>query len=315
MTMKRREFIATSTGALVGSGVLAGMVSRPGSVKDAIIDIHQHADYHGRNAEDLLVHQRAMGVTKTILLPAGRPVNAPSTHNGMANGLQAKATGNEVCYGLATDHPREFYFAANEVPDLPDATTEVEKYLKLGAKLIGESKFGVACDSPEMQRLYQLAQEYDVPILLHWQHEMYNYGFERFYKMLEKYPRVNFLGHAQTWWANIGKEHTDQKVLYPKSHVTPGGLTDRYLKDYSNIYGDLSAASGLNALLRDEEHARAFLDRHQDKLLYGSDCADNAGAGDGCDGSKIIAAIRRLAPDRKAERKILWRNANRLFRF
>ena len=33
-------------------------------------------------------------------------------------------------------------------------------------------------------------------------------------------------------------------------------ITDRLLSDYPNMYGDMSAGSGLNALLRDEEHAR-----------------------------------------------------------
>ena len=37
-----------------------------------------------------------------------------------------------------------------------------------------------------------------------------------------------------------------------------GSSTDRYLSDYPNMYGDLSAGSGLNALKRDEEHAREF---------------------------------------------------------
>ena len=137
------------------------------------------------------------------------------------------------------------------MPDLPDAAQEIEKYLKLGGVAIAELKFGVECDSPEMQKLYELAAEYRVPVLMHWQHKMYNYGFERFYIMLEKYPKTTFIGHAQTWWANIDKNHSDQSVLYPKGKVTPGGLTDRYLSDYPNMYGDLSAGSGLNAL-----HAR-----------------------------------------------------------
>src|SRR5262249_61450840 len=66
--------------------------------------------------------------------------------------------------------------------------------------------------------------------------------------------------------------------------------------DYPNMYADMSAGSGLNALLRDEDHARAFLKRQQNKLLYGSDCNDRDGAGEKCSGSQQIAAIRRLAP-------------------
>lgn len=56
---------------------------------------------------------------------------------------------------------------------------------------------------------------------------MYNYGFERFHTMLERHPKTLFIGHAQTWWANIDKNHTNQAVLYPKGKVAPGGLTDR----------------------------------------------------------------------------------------
>ncbi|HYH57205.1 MAG TPA: amidohydrolase family protein, partial [Anseongella sp.] len=118
----------------------------------------------------------------------------------------------------------------------------------------------------------------------------------------------------QTWWANIDKNHLDQKILYPKTKVTGGGLTDRLLSDYPNMYGDLSAGSGLNSLLRDDDHARKFLKRHQDKLLYGSDCNDAAGQGEKCSGAGTIEAIRRLSPSRKVERKILYRNAKKLFR-
>jgi hypothetical protein len=76
----------------------------------------------------------------------------------------------------------------------------------------------------------------------------------------------------------------------------------------------MSAGSGLNALLRDEDHARGFLDRHQNKLPYGSDCNDRDGKGERCSGSKQIESIRRLAPSKAAERKILYENSKRLFR-
>jgi hypothetical protein len=119
---------------------------------------------------------------------------------------------------------------------------------------------------------------------------------------------VNFIGHAQTWWGNIDKNH-NQTEMYPKTPVTPGGITDRLLSDYSNMYGDMSAGSGLNSMLRDEAHARDFLERHQSKLMFGSDCSDRKAGSADCLGVKIIAAIRRLAPSRQVERKILFGNA------
>jgi predicted TIM-barrel fold metal-dependent hydrolase len=186
-----------------------------------IIDIHQHLGYSGRSDEVLLSHQLAMGVTKTILLPAGRPAKTASTHDGRSNGLEAQCLGNEFCYRFAKAYPRHYLFAVCEVPDLPDAAQEIEKYLKFGGVAIAELKFGVECDSPEMQKLYELAADYRVTVLMHWQHKMYNYGFEQFHTMLAKYPRTTFIGHAQTWWANIDKNYSDQSVLYPTKARSP----------------------------------------------------------------------------------------------
>jgi predicted TIM-barrel fold metal-dependent hydrolase len=307
--MTRREFVEAA-----GVLVAGGMLRREEAVAAAepIIDIHQHLGYSGRPDAVLLTHQRAMGATTTILLPAGRSVSTASTHDGVSNGLQAQCLGNEPCRQFAKAHAAGFRFGANEVPDVKGATREIERYLKLGGVVIAEQKFGVECDSAEMQRIFEVAQAHNVPVLMHWQFEMYNYGFERFYKMLEKFPRVNFLGHAQTWWGHIDKNHTDQTVMYPKGPVTRGGLTDRYLSDYPNMFGDLSAGSGLNALTRDEAFAKDFIGRHQDKLIYGSDCNDLDGTR--CQGAQTIAAIRRLAPSKAVERKLLHANAKKLFR-
>jgi predicted TIM-barrel fold metal-dependent hydrolase len=311
--LSRRDFLG-------GSGLLALTCAAEGcrelgsATSEPIIDIHQHLNYSGRSDEDLLAHQRAMGIATTILLPAGRPLNSASTHDGISNGLQAKCAGSQACHQFARAHRDEYRAGANEVPDIPEATREIRHWLRRGAVVIGEQKFGVECDSPEMRRVYELAANFQVPVLMHWQFKMYNYGFERFHKILESYPRTTFIGHAQTWWANIDRNHADQAVLYPKGKVTPGGLTDRYLSDYPNMFGDLSAGSGLNAFTRDEDHAREFIARHQEKLMFGSDCDDRVGAGAACSGSQMIAAVKRLSSTRKIERKLLYENAKRVFR-
>lgn len=311
--MKRRTFLATSGLAALDVAVRGYQTSNPPPGAEPIIDIHQHLGYSGRPDSVLLEHQRTMGATRTILLPAGRPLSIGSTHYGASNGLDAKALGNDACYDFARARPKEYLFGANEVPDIDAAVEEIERFLKRGAVIIGEQKFGVDCDSLSMQKIYQLAQSFGVPVLMHWQFERYNLGFERFHRMLDRYPTVKFIGHAQTWWANIDKGHSDQTVLYPKGPVTRGGLTDRYLADYPNMYGDLSAGSGLNALTRDEDFTREFLTRHQDKLIYGSDCSDHDGAGPKCQGSQIIHSIRRMSASKTIERKLLFENAKRVF--
>jgi predicted TIM-barrel fold metal-dependent hydrolase len=307
--LNRRDFIKKSSIAL--SSLTLGF---PSFEKEPIIDIHQHTDYAGRSHEDLIHHQRTMGITHTILLPAGTPSFGSSTHFGKSNGLQAKCSGNDVCLDMAQRFPGEFYFGANEVPDIENAAEEIETYLKKGAKVIGELKFGVEADSKPMKKIYRLAQEYDVPVLLHWQFQMYTYGYENFHKVLKKYPKVNFIGHAQSWWANIDKNHIDQSSLYPKGKVTAGGITDRLLGDYPNMYADMSAGSGLNAILRDEEHYKGFIQRHQDKLLYGSDCDDKVGVGTACTGIQTLEKVKELSGNKQVERKILYENAKKLFK-
>jgi predicted TIM-barrel fold metal-dependent hydrolase len=272
------------------------------AAQQTIVDLHQHTNYHGRTDEQLIAHQRTMGVSRTVLLPAGSKY-----------GLAAGCGGNDTVVRLARAYPKEFFYFANELPDLPETRAVIEKYLKLGAIGIGEQKFPVDCDSKPMRLIAEIAKAHNVPVLMHFQHETYNMGFERFHKMLERYPTVNFIGHAQTWWGNIDKNH-QQSVMYPKGSVTPGGITDRLLADYPNVYGDLSAGSALNALRRDEDHAREFLKRHQGKLLFGSDCEDTEGKGTKCIGVQQLETIRRLAPDATAIRKILYGNAARVLK-
>ncbi len=291
--MTRRVFLAASSASLVLSAPPAS---------ETIIDIHQHTNYSGRSDEELVKHQREMGVSRTVLLPAGSKY-----------GLAADAGGNDSVVKLAREHPMEFVYFANELPDIPETRSVLQKYLKSGAIGIGEQKFPVEADSKSIDSIADIAQEFGVPVLLHFEHGHYNLGFERFHKVVERHPRVKFIGHAQTWWANIDKspEATD---MYPKGKVAAGGITDRLLTDYSNVFGDLSAGSGLNSMLRDEDHARGFLDRHQDKLLFGSDCNDRQANGDKCLGGKIIVAIRRLAPNESAKQKIFSRNASQLLK-
>ena len=288
-TLSRRTFLA-----LAGAGLARAA--------EPVIDIHQHTNYSGRTDEQLIAHQRTMGIAKSVLLPAGS-----------TGGLAAGAGGNDTVVAIGRRFPGEYKFFANELPDIPETKTVLEKFLKAGAIGIGEQKFHVECDSKAMQLVAAIAAHHGVPVLMHFQHETYNLGFARFHRLLEKFPTVNFIGHAQTWWGNIDKNH-QQAVMYPKGPVAGGGITDRLLADYANVYGDLSAGSGLNALLRDEDHAREFLKRHQDKLIYGSDCSDRDGAGQTCSGSQQLAAIRRLAPDDQAVRKMLSLNAARVMK-
>ena len=133
--------------------------------------------------------------------------------------------------------------------------------------------------------MYSLAAELTVPILIHFQEVthtstegFFNAGFARFDKILQAYPKTRFVGHADAFWANVSKGYANDKD-YPSGPIQRGGITDRWLPDYPNLFGDLSANSGNNALSRDPEFTPEFLVRHQDKLHFGSDCNCTDGKG------------------------------------
>jgi len=69
--------------------------------------------------------------------------------------------------------------------------------------------------------------------------------------------------------------HNLDKFLDSKGKVVPGGKLMEMMRRYSNLYGDISAGSGCNALKRDPDFAMEFLTEFQDRILYARDYFDN----------------------------------------
>src|SRR2546426_12532716 len=113
-----RRTLLTGCAACAASALLAAAHAdeRPTTAPaEPIIDIHQHTTYSGRPNDALFHHQKRMGVTQTILLPSGSPVDTPSTLKGKANGLYAGAGPIDTVIPIVQSHPSEYFFFANEV--------------------------------------------------------------------------------------------------------------------------------------------------------------------------------------------------------
>ena len=98
--------------------------------------------------------------------------------------------------------------------------------------------------------------------------------------------------------------------------IKPGGVTDRFLGEYPNLYADLSANSGNNLLTRDPEFAARFIERHQNKLMFGSDCpcTDGHGGGSGrCIARATLTQLKHMATP-EIFRKIVWENGPRVLK-
>src|SRR5690606_39089224 len=125
-------------------------------------------------------------------------------------------------------------------------------------------------------KVYAACGRLGLPVLFHADHLICSDapGFPGLERMLATYPDTVFIGHAVRFWADVSGDATPDQFhisVYAEGPVAPGGATDRLLREYPNLYGDLSARSGLNALTRDPAFSLDFLERHQDKLLFGTD--------------------------------------------
>jgi hypothetical protein len=144
---------------------------------------------------------------------------------------------------------------------------------------------------------------------------------------LKAYPKTTFIGHADAFWANISADYANQDA-YPSGKIVRGGITDKLLGDYANLYGDLAANSGNNALSRDPEFTPGFLQRHQDKLIFGSDCSCSDGKGGGisqannpaaarlagkCVARETLALLKKTASP-QLFRTLTWDNAHRVYK-
>jgi len=273
--LNRRQFLGV-VGASVSLPAFAGREPQTSEWVSPVFDLHFHM--RGQPAQNL-AHLDGAGIAKANLL-----TRATSAEQVAA--VQAAAPG------------RFIWFASADVAQ-PAGIDPLSQAVTNGARGFGEMKFHYATDGPEFRRAYALAAELNVPILIHFQEVdhfdnegKWSPGFAtNFERILKEFPKTTFIGHADAFWANVSADYHNE-AAYPSGPLVRGGITDKLLADYPNLYGDLSANSGNNMLSRDAEFTRDFLRRHQDKLMFGSDCGCTDGHGGGVSQGNNPAAAR-----------------------
>lgn len=215
---------------------------------------------------------------------------------GIDRGIILPEVVNECCYTAMTseeacvisrERPDRFFWCCNLTPrmgennDRTDFSTFLEHYKGLGAKGVGELCFNLAFDDPMTDNLFYHCERCDMPVIFHIAptiggcYGLYDEpGLPRMEKMLKKHPNLKFIGHSQPFWAEIsGDIAEDARNGYPAGKVVEGRL-HYLLRRYPNLYCDLSAGSGANAMRRDPEHAARFLGEFSDRVMFGTDiCA------------------------------------------
>ena len=312
MITNRRVFIQ---GMVAGASAALPLVGQEASQREwggPVVDCHHHLR---RTPEANIAHLDGSGMSNAMVL--------------------ARDSSAEQIAAIRAQYPGRIlgWFASTDISK-PEAEELLTKAVKSGAIGFGELKAHVAAAGPELRRAYALAADLGVPVLVHFQEVPHTptegtfaTGFKEFEAVLKAYPKTRFIGHADAFWANVSADYANESA-YPAGKIKRGGITDKLLGDYPNLFADLSANSGNNALSRDPEFTEGFLKRHESKLIFGSDCACSDGKGGGVSQAGNPAASRiagkcvaretltllRKALTPAAFHRVAWENAKGVYR-
>ena len=249
------------------------------------IDIHAHASAFPQyapphpavglsmvSAEDGIDFYDKLNIEKGILLPLSAPEAQPQIMT------------SEACKWIVDQHPDRFDWFCGVDPRMmqyspkSDLSHLLNHYKALGAKGVGELTATLPADSPMMDNLFHHCEECDMPVMIHIAHKLEDCygilddkGLPRIERMLKKHRNMKLIGHSQSFWAEISGTLTEEERSgYPTGKVTEGTLT-RLMREYDNLYCDLSAGSGYNAMSRDPEFTARFVEEFADRIMYGVD--------------------------------------------
>lgn len=291
-----------------------------------IIDVHAHvfADPKIRprpgattfmSARDQINVMDALGVDKAVILPLNC-AECPAEFQSVG----------EVLW-ICEQYPGRFIPFCNLDPRIarhPDQITVEDfdhllgQYRELGCKGIGEVTARIRWTDHPMLCMLESAEKLGLAITFHTITADVNgygviddIGLPGLETVIRRFPNLKFFGHSPGFWTEISGDVTPEtKNAYPIEPVVPGGVLPRLMRECPNVFGDLSAGSGLNSLTRDPEHAFRFIEEFQDRLLLGLDyCSVN---NDMQHINWLTAARDEGHIAEQAYEKIMWRNANRV---
>lgn len=241
------------------------------------LDVHMHVSLRENKeilngqklacADDMLPIMDKYGIEKSIL---------------MSSGEKDILMNNEELRMICNKYPTRFaYLAMFDLDNQVDLEKRILDEVKLGAKGIGEFTTNIAFDDPKMLNFLAILEKHNLPLLFHMTPELGNYygvydeaGLPKLEYVLNKFPKLKIVAHSQPFWYEMTAHESStakERNNYPVGSIKKEGRVQELLRTYPNLYGDLSANSGGNAIMRDEEYGYKFLEEFSDKLMYGTD--------------------------------------------
>ena len=234
-----------------------------------MIDTHTHLHYSGRlpgeipgiTAEQLVDTMNRRGIDKSVVLP----MESPEYTSGYCL--------TDWVIEAAERYPERLIAFIHVDPRKKCCIELIEHFAKHPlVKGFGEFVDTLAFDDPLRMRIYAKCGELGLPIVFYGAgpHSADEFDLPRLEKCLKQFPDTIFIGHGPRWWNAISADD-DGSCGYPKARVVEGGAADRFLQEYDNMYADISAGSGYNAMTRDPEFTQGFIERNWSKILFATD--------------------------------------------
>lgn len=224
-----------------------------------LIDTHEHIESFA-SAEPLMAASDTTGVKKTVLVAS--PIETLSL-NGSKSFTEYRENMEEI-FRIAKTHPKRFVPFCTISPMDPDVMEYLQECHERGGKGLklynGHSYyyeiFGMPLDSPRMMPVYAFAERNKMPLLFH----------------------VNIVKYEDEL-RNVLNTHPNLVVNIPHFMVSSVDLTkvEKLLDDYPNLYTDISfgstefLAAGFRRISKDPGKYSAFVNKYQDRILYGAD--------------------------------------------
>ena len=245
-----------------------------------MIDFHTHIGRFGKephkglDAAELVRKMDRRGIEKSIVLPLH---DSPS-------GWYLRCTTEDVLretnafpgrlVPFCQIDPR---FGSNS--ETMDFRSLLEEYKARGCRGMGEVTASMYFDDPMVVNLMRQCGEAKLSVVFHAAPSLTGTyglvddpGLPRLENLLKACPHTIFCAHGPAFWAEMGAGLApSERGGYPKGPITQPGRVWELMAQYPNLYGDLSAGSGYNALTRTPEYGIKFLDHFQDRLLFATD--------------------------------------------
>jgi predicted TIM-barrel fold metal-dependent hydrolase len=281
-----------------------------------IIDAHQHPNWLGHNIDKIVENMNRHQIDASWMLTWDGPLQERDLYYFRVGDPRRETIPLEDVLDACQRYPTRFIAGYAPDPRDPKSLPRLEAAVDLfNVKVYGEWKFRLLVDSPECIRTFRFCGKLKLPVIIHLDvpflppdnldkyFEMWYGGtIENFENALKMCPDTIFLGHGPGYWRYLSGDALSRPEIYPEGELVPDGRIASLLRQYPNLYCDLSAGSAKKALSRHSDYAKEFIDEFQDRVLFARDQFD----------SMMYDFLISLNLPEAIKEKVFWRNAARL---